>query len=116
METPNKKQPERDMEASPFAKILANLDDVCPNLELAVFYDSGGETIDYHSYIDPYETRIVAAHIGCIATSVIRKFKKLNLGLLQNFEMWADKKESVTISLGDNLFLTIVFKAGNLNA
>lgn len=105
----------RDMDASPFSTILATLEDTCPGFEAAVFYDSIGETIDYYSYLDPFDTRLTAAHLGVVISQAVHQFAWLEFGDVKVMEIYADEKESVTLVLGDGLFLSIVMAAGNLN-
>ncbi len=105
----------RDMEPSAFAEILAHIDGVCPGFKAAVFYDREGETIDYHSYLEPYDTRLAAAHIGVIVSSAIRRFDLLALGKVEQIEIHADRLDSVTVVMGDGLFLSVIVSAGHLS-
>ncbi|MBN2525198.1 MAG: hypothetical protein JXR76_02310 [Deltaproteobacteria bacterium] len=105
----------RDMERSAFAEILSHIDGVCPGFRAAVFYDSEGETIDYHSYLEPFDTRLAAAHIGVIAASAARRFDSLNLGEVEQIEIHAEKLDSITMSMGDDLFLSVIVTSGHLN-
>ena len=105
----------RDMDRSAFAEILSHIDGVCPGFLAAVFYDSEGETIDYHSYLEPFDTRLAAAHIGVIVASAARKFSALQLGKIEQIEIHATHLDSVTVSMGDDLFLSVIVTAGHLN-
>ena len=105
----------RDMDRSAFADILSHIDGVCPGFLAAVFYDGEGETIDYHSYMEPFDTRLAAAHIGVIAASVARRFAALNFGKVEQIEIHATHLDSVTVSMGDGLFLSVIVAAGHLN-
>ena len=62
MSAPGERAPQRDTDASPFCGILARLTEVCPRFEAAVFFDEDGETIDYHSFCDPFQ-EIGRAHV-----------------------------------------------------
>lgn len=105
----------RDVESSAFTEILSQIDGICPGFKAAIFYDSEGETIDYHSYLDPFDTRLTAAHIGVIVSSATRRFDSLALGKLEQLEIHAHNLDSVTVSMGDNLFLSVIVESGNLN-
>lgn len=115
MEQPETRTPLRDMDESVFTSILATLEGVCPGFETAVFFDGEGETIDYFSYLDPFDTRLTAAHIGVVVASAMHRFRWMNLGEVKVIEIYAAKKESVTISLGEDLFFSVVVAAGNLS-
>lgn len=105
----------RDVERSAFAEILSHIDGVCPGFRAAIFYDSEGETIDYHSYLDPFDTRLAAAHIGVVASSAARRFTALKWGELEQLEIHATHLDSVTVSMGDGLFISVIVATGNLN-
>ena len=106
---------ERDMERSAFAEILSHIDGVCPGFKAAVFYDREGETIDYHSYLDPFDTRLAAAHIGVIVASAIRRFENLALGKVEQIEIHAEHLDSVTVAIGEGLFLSVIVSSGHLS-
>ena len=105
----------RDMERSAFADILSDIDGVCPGFLAAVFYDGEGETIDYHSYLEPFDTRLAAAHIGVVAASAARRFEALSLGQVEQIEIHAEYLDSVTVSMGDDLYLSVIVTSGHLN-
>ena len=106
--------PQRDTKESEFSKILAAIEDSCNGFETIVFFDSEGETIDYHSCIDPYDTRLTAAYLGVVISSAIYRFNFLELGDVKYMEFVSDKKEILTVSIGDDLFVGLVLKAGSL--
>ncbi|MBN2718957.1 MAG: hypothetical protein JXX14_24130 [Deltaproteobacteria bacterium] len=105
----------RDMERSAFAEILSHIDGVCPGFLAAIFYDGEGETIDYHSYLDPYDTRLAAAHIGVVVASASRRFDALAMGKVEQIEIHATSLDSITVSMGEGLFLSVIVTAGHLN-
>jgi predicted regulator of Ras-like GTPase activity (Roadblock/LC7/MglB family) len=111
----NEKGPKRDTAESQFSKILSKLALTCSGFLAAVFFDNEGETIDYYSYLDPFKTRLTAAHIGIVVKSAMHRFKWMNLGEVACMEIYAKNKESITISIGEELFLTIILESGNIN-
>ena len=52
----------RDMEASPFAAILAELVRRLPGARAAVLVDHDGECVDYTGDVEPFELKILGAH------------------------------------------------------
>jgi predicted regulator of Ras-like GTPase activity (Roadblock/LC7/MglB family) len=103
------------MDPSIFAEILSSISEVCPGFEAAVFYDHEGEAIDYFSFLDPFDTRLIAAHLGVLASSFTRSADKLNLKDIHIIEISSEKKDSITVLMGDNLFISVMVKAGFLN-
>ena len=107
---------QRDVSRSAFSKILATLEEGCDGFIAAIFYDELGETIDYHSYLDPFDTRLVAAHHGLFMSSANGRSKWIGIGQVNYIEVLAYERESLTVSVGDELFLTVLVKIGALNA
>jgi len=107
--------PRRDVAESPFASILERLHAAHPQVLTAVFYDELGETIDYHSQLDPFETRLTAAHHGVVVCSALQRMAWLGFGIVEALEVAADKLSTVTIPVGSGTFLTVVTSAGELS-
>ncbi len=55
--------PQRDLQRTGFTPSLRHLVAEVPGLHAVAFCDEEGEVIDYHSYLDPYETRVAGAPI-----------------------------------------------------
>ena len=107
---------QRDNDISSFGEILKKLCDRFEKIETAVFYDALGETIDYHSYRDPYSTRLIAAHHGLIFEFAREKLIWLEMGNIDMFEIFSENCDSVTIRIGDEICLTVVTEAGAIDS
>ena len=107
-------QPEarRDSAESPFSSILASLAERVEGFRAAVFFDGEGETVDYHSLLDPFETRQIGAHHGIVLGSAAARFRWLGLGEVDRFEIRSGWRDSVTVALGEGYFLSLVVEAG----
>ena len=105
---------QRDMPTSAFGAILADLERSCGGFLAAIFYDEEGETIDYHSRLDPFQTRLEAAHLGVIARSASHRARWTGLGYLEWLEIRTDRRESLTVPIGDGLCVSLLLEAGNL--
>ncbi len=110
------RQPKRDMDITIFGETMAALSDRCYQIELAVFFDASGETIDYHSYRDLFVTRLAAAHHGLIFQSVLARLKWLGMGKLEMIEICARDLDSVTVPIGDDLYLTVMTEKGAIDS
>jgi hypothetical protein len=102
------------MAASPFGAILADLEGRCAGFVAAIFYDDQGETIDYHSHLDPFQTRLEAAHLGVLAQSAAHRTRWTGLGALEWLEIRSDRRESLTVAVGDGLRVSLILAAGSL--
>lgn len=54
--------PARDMDASPFSEILADVVRRVPGAFAAALVDEEGETVDYTGELDPFDVKVAAAH------------------------------------------------------
>jgi hypothetical protein len=102
------------MAASAFGAILAGLERSCGGFLAAIFYDEEGETIDYHSRLDPFQTRLEAAHLGVLARSATHRAHWTGLGYLEWLEIRTDRRESLTVTVGDGLRVSLLLAAGSL--
>ena len=107
--------PPRDSLASPFARVMAELDGACAGFETAVFCDDLGETIDYYSYLDPFSARLVGAHHGIVFSSAGARLAWLGAGAVTSVEIGATGKDSVTVVVAERYLLTVVVRAGALS-
>jgi len=55
--------PQRDLQKTGFTASLRRLVAEVPGLHAVAFCDEEGEVIDYHSYLDPYETKVADGEI-----------------------------------------------------
>jgi predicted regulator of Ras-like GTPase activity (Roadblock/LC7/MglB family) len=108
------RSPQRDSAESPFSDILAALAGCCPGFRAAVFFDGDGETVDYHSFLEPFETRLVGAHHGVVMSSARSRFAWLGLGELERLEYNAGWRDSITVSLGGDYYLTVLVETGTV--
>ena len=107
--------PPRDSTASPFARILSELESACEGFETAVFFDDLGETIDYYSYLDPFSARLVAAHHGVLFSSANNRLEWLGAGPTTQMEIYTSKRDSVTIRIAKGYYMRVVTRAGSLS-
>jgi predicted regulator of Ras-like GTPase activity (Roadblock/LC7/MglB family) len=103
------------MQESAFGVILNTLAQRCPHLLVAVFFDREGETIDYFSYLDPYETRLLAAHTGIVFGSAAFRLRWLGAGELRSIEIVTDTYDIVILPVHSEFYLTAVMKRGGLD-
>jgi predicted regulator of Ras-like GTPase activity (Roadblock/LC7/MglB family) len=116
VETDSAPAARRDTKESAFTAILRQLAARMPGFQAAVFFDHEGETIDYHSSLDPFETRLTAAHIGIVMVRAITRFRDFSLGEVRFIEINAEHRDYVSIALGENLFFLVVVAAGNITS
>ncbi|MDD5305949.1 MAG: hypothetical protein PHU25_01385 [Deltaproteobacteria bacterium] len=106
------REPERDVPRSPFADILAGMSARIPGAVAAVFFDVEGEAIDYHSFFDPFRTRLVAAHCVVLFESARQRLQWMGCGELARLDSIGATHETVTVQVGGGYYLTVFMTAG----
>ena len=101
-------QPLRDMNMSAFGVALGTFSKQHSQVEIAILYDALGETIDYYSSHDPFVARLAAAHHGLIFGSAQARLEWLKLGRIQVVEISASRLDSLTLEIGEEIYLTVV--------
>jgi hypothetical protein len=82
----------RDQQESAFASLLADLVLSLPGSRAAVLVDAGGEAVDYAGVLDPFELKVIAAHLQIV------------IARLELREPWAPVRQLV-LSTARRLFL-----------
>ncbi len=116
MKNKSKKQPNRDTGATVFGDIMAAFAERFDQVEAVVFFDASGETIDYHSFLDLFVTRLAAAHHGLIFQSVFARLAWLEMGSVDRIEIGATGMDTVTLLVGEDLYLTVVASCGTIDS
>lgn len=106
----------RDMKISSFGEILKALCQRFKQIEAAVFYDGLGETIDYFSNEDPFLTRLMAAYHGLIFETTKERCKWLDMGVVDMIELFTEKKDTLTMWIGEGVCLTVVASSGGIDS
>jgi predicted regulator of Ras-like GTPase activity (Roadblock/LC7/MglB family) len=96
------------MDMSVFGVALEAFSKRHAQVEIAILYDTLGETIDYYSCRDPFVARLAAAHHGLIFGSAQSRLAWLKLGKVDAIEICATHLDSLTLEIGDGVYLTIV--------
>jgi hypothetical protein len=63
---PSRRPAARDMDTTPFARILTELILRLPGAFACALVDLGGETVDYAGVVDPFDVKVAAAHMRII--------------------------------------------------
>lgn len=106
----------RDMAESAFGAILSGLERRCGGFLAAVLYDEEGETIDYYSRLDPFQARLEAAYLGVIVCSASRRTRWLGMGSVEWLEIRGDRRESLTVTMGQGLIVSLLLEAGGIDS
>lgn len=109
---PRRFVPQRDFPRTGFTAALRRLVEDVPGLQAVAFCDEEGEVVDYHSYLDPYETKVAGAVLGLLLATVQREAPHLASGGVRELVVLTDQHVLfVRRSVGD-YFLAGVMEAG----
>lgn len=100
--------PQRDLRKTAFTAALRTLVADVPGLHAAAFCDEEGEIIDYHSYLDPYETKVAAAVLGLLLTTISREAPRLAAGGTQDLLVHTDEHVLLVRRMARDYFLVMV--------
>lgn len=104
----------RDLEQSAFTPILRRLLRITPAVLGAAFVDFDGECIDYCSAVDPYETKVAAAHMQMVSADLGPRFVALGWGSPQLLHLAADVRELLVARVSGEYSLVVVVAAGSV--
>lgn len=102
----SRKPPPRDMDASPFSAILADLVARLPGAYAAALVDLEGETVDYTGHVDPFDVKVAAAELSL----VLKAMKERALGEPHWFVARGATRSLMTIALPDGYAVTVLLK------
>lgn len=97
--------PPRDMEASSFARILAEFVPRIPGAYAASLVDADGETVDYAGRAEPFDLKVAAAHWRIVLGEVSR----LRIGPARTLIVRGAAKTFLTCALPDEYALVVLF-------
>lgn len=92
----------RDLDPSPFARILRDLIARIPGARSAVLVDYEGETVDYAGAETPFELRVLGAELGLLARS-----KLSGVGALREIVVRGSKRSLILRVLPDGYALCV---------
>ncbi len=77
MTTGRRSIPQRDVAGTGFTPAMRRLAADVPGVQLVAFCDRDGEIIDYHSYFEPYDTKVAGALLGILLATIERECPRL---------------------------------------
>ena len=107
--------PLRDINPSAFSQMMEIFYGGNTEVDAAVIFDNAGETIDYHSYVDPYDARLTAAHMSILFDMAQYKLYWLAKTKLNMMEISCTGFHAITVHICDEYYLLIMAKPDNTN-
>jgi hypothetical protein len=85
------------------------------DVEAAVLFDSTGETVDYHTHIQPFDARLLAAYSGIIFSMTKYKLLWLEDAKITMIEICTERIDIVIVPVLDELCLVVSIAPGGVN-
>lgn len=105
----------RDQDESAFTPILRNLWATDPAILAVCFVDREGECIDYCASLDPFDTKVLGAHVMIIISDLVRHFLELGFGEPHHLHVNADQREILARRVNDDYALVVSTRAGGMH-
>src|ERR1700748_2922093 len=106
---PPRVEAERDQVESEFTAMLRPLFERVPELLSVVFVDGEGECIDYVSALEPFETKVAAAHMHNLM-SLVRAMRANAIGEAFALEIVTEQRETWVRCVGDGYVLVATMR------
>lgn len=103
---------ERDQDESTFTTILRRLFHTTGSIEATIFVDEEGECIDYCSAVDPFEIKVIGAHLALLAKKLRHGTERLSAGEVQSLEIFADERDYILRLVSDHYAVIVVVFPG----
>jgi hypothetical protein len=104
--------PKRDTAPSSLSRVLEIFYGGNTDVNTVVLFDTIGEAVDYHSYLDPYFTRVAAAYCGIVFELTRYKMAWLGQGTLERIEFKSEKFDFVISVVCEEYALMVAAKPG----
>lgn len=97
----------------PFKSLLTQLVEAVPGANGAILADWEGEAVEQHTYGDPFEMKVTAAHWGILITRLKELQEKFRTGTLHEVLITTDDHHVVAGTVGEDYALVLTL---DLNA
>jgi predicted regulator of Ras-like GTPase activity (Roadblock/LC7/MglB family) len=97
--------PQRDRQNTAFTRSLREMVAEVPGLQAVAFCDEEGEVVDYHSYLDPYDTKVAGAVLGLLLSTVAREGPRLTAGGIRELVVETDENVLFARRMAGDYFL-----------
>jgi predicted regulator of Ras-like GTPase activity (Roadblock/LC7/MglB family) len=98
----------------PFKTLLTKLVEAVPGASGAILADWEGESVEQHSYGDPYDMKVTAAHWGILLTRLKGLDEKYATGLVREAVISTDQQHAIVGALGAEYALVLTMNRSAL--
>jgi predicted regulator of Ras-like GTPase activity (Roadblock/LC7/MglB family) len=98
----------------PFKTLLTNLVESVPGASGAILADWEGESVEQHSYGDPFDMKVTAAHWGILLTLLKGVQEKYPTGPVREALICTDQQYVIAGTLGDDYALVMTMNQNAL--
>ena len=103
---------QREQERTAFTTLLEEVVVGCPGTIAAVFSDCEGETVDYCSFLDVFDTQLTGAQWSRELADLAGLVQRNGLGNLLALHVRGTEVDFLIQAVGEGYYLTIVLRHG----
>jgi len=103
---------QREHHRTAFTDLLEEVLVGCPGAVAAVFSDSEGETVDYCSFLEVFDTQLTGAQWSTDIAAMAALVERNGLGPLQAVHIRGTDLDFLIQTVGEGYYLTLVLRHG----
>jgi predicted regulator of Ras-like GTPase activity (Roadblock/LC7/MglB family) len=102
----------REQARTGFTSLLEEIVVSCPGAVAAIFSDAEGETVDYCTFLEVFDTQITGAQWGSVVAGVRDLVAKVGQGELDAVHVRGTERDFLIQLVGEGYYLTLVLSQG----
>ena len=102
----------REHNRTAFTTLLEEIVVGCPGTVAAIFSDAEGETVDYCTFLEVFDTQITGAQWGSVVAGVRALVAKVGMGELEAVHVRGVERDFLIQLVGEGYYLTLVLSQG----
>jgi predicted regulator of Ras-like GTPase activity (Roadblock/LC7/MglB family) len=102
----------REQARTAFTGLLEEVVVGCPGAVAAVFSDADGETVDYCTFLEVFDTQLTGAQWSADLAALASAVERWGLGSLESVHVRGPDRDFLIQTVGEGYYLTIVLHHG----
>jgi hypothetical protein len=112
--SPRRPESRRDQDESAFTHILRGLFESSEDVLAVTFVDGEGEAVDYCTLLQPFEAKVIGAHLEVLSDFLARSSVRLGFGHPHEVTVSASEREFLVRRVSDDYSLIVTTKSGGI--
>ena len=111
---PTRREAKRDQDESAFTPLLRALWASDRGVLAVSFVDGEGECVDYCGSIDPFDAKVLGAHMAVVVDELVRRNQRAGFGQPHHLHITADDREILARRVSDDYLLIVAVEPGGV--